>query len=814
MLACLAAAAAAHAGDMCPAPPQHSRASAAPIASGDHLIHIESDDAEVDEQGHAVVSGRVIVRQDERTVAADSMTYDRDTGKMTVTGKVDFEDPKLRIKSDSGDYDALAGADFDKANFQILERNGRGFAQKMSATPDGKVNLDQVRYTTCPVGNEDWMLQASSINLDTTAESGVGRDVVMRFKDVPVFWTPYISFPLGDDRKSGVLFPSFGHSGTNGYQLDVPYYFNLAPNYDLTLSPGELTARGVYLGEQFRYLTQSSHGVIDGNFLPDDRQLHDNRTYFHFNDVTELAQGLRFDTDVTSVSDVNYFSNFSVGSEQTSVTFLERHAELLYYDDDWRIRGEIQNFQTIDSLLYDIDRPYSSVPRIEAEGLWPIRNSNLEFALNSEFVNFMHKRIDDVLYLNPDTAGLTAPVFPTGVRMDVSPEMRWSTREAGYFFEPAVGFHFTQYDLENAGPGLPSTPSRSMPYARLDAGLVFERAAGSHSQRSQTLEPRLVYSYVPYRNQDELPIFDTALPDLNLTELFRTNRFVGDDRISDANQLAAGLTTRLFDSASGTQYLSATIGQIRYLSVPRVTIPEDPLLTNFGLSYCTPNSGNQLLGMPNPFATPDLFMSRVHATATPTCGGLLTNGQAALSTTTGQLVVPLPGQISERYPASDIVTEVALTAYKNLSINLNYQWNPYTSHTDKEEIGVQYHPDPSKVINLDYRFQTGILKQWDGSFVWPIAGHWNTVGRWVYSLMDRTTIEQVAGIEYKSCCYRIQIVQRRYLTSHAVNGALDTSFALQLELTGLSSVGKPADSFLQKEIRGYPIRDPSTGDVP
>jgi LPS-assembly protein len=805
---------------MCPAPPHHSKAPAVPIADGDHLIHIESDDASIDSEGHAVVNGRVIVRQDARTVAADSMTYDRDTGKLTVTGKVDFEDPKLRIKSESGDYDALAGADFDKANFQILERNGRGFAQKMSATPDGKISLDQVRYTTCPVGNEDWMLQASSINMDTTTEEGVGRGVVMRFKDVPIFYTPYISFPLGDERKSGLLFPSFGHSGTNGYQIDIPYYFNLAPNYDLTLTPSYLSARGVQLSEQFRYLTESSHGVIDGSFLPNDTQEHGNRTYFHFNDVTNLAEGLRFDTDVASVSDVDYFSDFSVGSEQTSVTFLERRAEVLYYDDDWRIRGELQNFQTIDSLLSDLDRPYSSVPRIEAEGLWPIKNSNLEFALNSEFVNFMHKDIDDVLYFNPNTNATVAPVFPTGVRVDVSPEVRWSTREAGYFFEPAVGYHFTQYDLENAGPGLPSTPTRTLPYARLDTGLVFEREAGSQGQRTQTLEPRLVYSYVPYRNQRELPIFDTAVPDLNLTELFRTNRFVGDDRISDANQLAAGLTTRLFDSASGTQYLSATIGQIRYLSIPRVTIPEDPLLTNYYLNDCGTNvaATGRVMALPNPFATADLFLPRVRAqTLTPPAPG-----QPCVNAATGQLETVQPGQISEQYPASDIVTEVALTAYKNLSVNVNYQWNPYTSHTDKEEVGVQYHPDNSKVVNLEYRFQTGILKQWDGSFVWPIAGHWNTVGRWVYSLRQNydnvpqaaQTLEQVAGIEYKSCCYRIQIVQRRYLTSHTVNGALDTSFALQLELTGLSSVGKPADSFLQKEIRGYPIRDPSTSDVP
>jgi LPS-assembly protein len=307
-------------------------------------------------------------------------------------------------------------------------------------------------------------------------------------------------------------------------------------------------------------------------------------------------------------------------------------------------------------------------------------------------------------------------------------------------------------------------------------------------------------SYVPYRNQNELPVFDTALPDLNLTELFRTNRFVGDDRISDARQVALGLTTRLFNAVSGAQYLSATVGQIRYLSIPRVSIPEDPLLLNT-------SQAPAIYALPNPLASPELFLPNV-----PSQGPLSVPGRPYL-TSSGQLAVTPIGQINEQYPASDIVTEVALTAYRHVSVNLDYQWNPYTSHTDKEEIGVQYHPDPSEVLNLSYRFQTGILKQYDASFVWPIAGRWNTVGRWVYSLQDRETIEQVAGIEYKSCCYRIQIVQRRYLqrASDGASAGLSSSIALQLELTGLSSVGKPADSFLQREIPGYPVNDAKAG---
>jgi LPS-assembly protein len=802
-LAC-SAAPVIHAGDMCPAPPKHSPPPAVPIEPGDRQIHIESDVFTGDMQGHAQAAGRVKVSQDQRTVSANTMTYDYNTGKVGVQGSVDFEDPRLRIKSVDGVYDAIGGADFDKADFQILDRNGRGYAREISVQPDGKVDLEQVRYTTCPVGNQDWMLQASSINLDTQNQEGSGHHVQLRFKGVPIFYTPYISFPVGDERKTGLLFPNFGHSSSNGYQLEVPYYFNLAPNYDVTLTPGFMSARGVQLGEDFRYLTANSHGSITGNFLPDDKQEHGNRTFFHFTDVTDFERGLRFDADITSVSDVNYFSDFTVGSQQTSVTYLERRAEVKYYDDYWRIRGELQNFQTIDSALYDFDRPYSSVPRIDAEGLYPLGGTRLEFVLNTEAAYFLRKNISDTGIYQTAT-GEYLPT-PNGARVDLSPELRWSIREAGYFFEPSAGFHYTQYDLQNAGPGLPGTPTRSLPYGRLDAGLVFEREVGSSGQRTQTLEPRIVYSYAPYRNQNELPIFDTAVPDLNLTELFRSNRYVGDDRISDADQVAIGVTSRLFDSVSGAQYLSASIGQIRYISIPRVNIPDDQCLLNVPPTASQP--GN-LASMPNPLYSPQLFV--------PTVRAQNPNGQT-YQNCNGQLVAYQPGQLAEQYPASDIISEIALTAYKHVSVNLDYQWNPYTSHTDKEEVGVQYHPDNARVFNLSYRFQSGILKQYDGSFVWPIGGRWNTIGRWVYSLQDRETIEQVAGIEYKSCCYRIQIVQRRYLqrpTDGAPPGTaagLSSSIALQLELTGLSSVGKPADSFLQKEIPGYPVPDSKASD--
>ena len=782
---CLAAACMVRAGDMCPAPPKYQAPIASDIAADDHRIHIDSDEAEVDADRNAVLNGRVKVRQDARSVTADSVTYEDKTGHVAVKGSVDFEDPKLRVSSDTGSYDINGAANFDRANFQLMDRNGRGYAKDIDVLPDGKLSLSQVRYTSCPVGNEDWMLQASSLNIDSKAQEGTAHGVTMRVKDVPIFYTPYISFPVGDERKSGLLFPSFGHSGSNGFELQVPYYFNLAPNYDLTLTPGLLSARGVQLGGQFRYLSRNSHGQLDTTFLPNDAQLHSDRSYFHFTDITDFKEGLRFDTDIAMVSDSSYFEDFAVGSDQTSVTFLERRADLLYYDDAWRVRGQLQNFQTIDITVPADQRPYSRVPRIQGNALWPVPGTNFELALDSEAVNFVR-----------ETA-------PTGVRLNIAPEIGWSSRGRGYFFEPAIGYDFTQYDLKNAaavGPNTSSTPTRTLPYARVDAGLVFERDAGSQGQRTQTLEPRVVYSYIPYRNQDALPIFDTGLPDLNLTELFRTNRYVGEDRIGDANQVALALTTRLFDHVSGAQYLSATIGQIRYFTIPQVGLPAAAVAQSSGLSVVT------VPGV-NPLALP---------------GQALVNARGQiLMIAPGQYVSGLPFQTfaaaganqAPNHPASDLVADVSVTAYKHFSFNFDYLWNPYTSQTDKAEVSLQYRPDPSRVVNIGYRFQQDalnqsvILKQWDASIAWPIAEHWNTVGRWVYSLKDNKTIEQVAGFEYKSCCYRLQLVERRYVTNRS--GGLDTSIALQLELTGLSSVGKRADSFLEQSIRGYSTRDPN-----
>ena len=263
--------------------------------------------------------------------------------------------------------------------------------------------------------------------------------------------------------------------------------------------------------------------------------------------------------DAADVSDTSWFEDFGLGPEGTSVTYLNRLANLQYLSDGWFGSLRAQNFQTIDNTIDTLDRPYTLLPQLAVRGLLPGQPYGLTFAFDGEFSNF--QRNDGV----------------TGMRLDVAPEVRMPLRGAGIYLEPAASWRYTAYDLGNTEPGAADTPHRSAPLFSLDGGMSFERSSGSKGQRLQTFEPRFMYLYVPYRNQDQLPMFDTTEADLNLVQLFRTNRYVGADRLSNANQVTVGVTSRLLDADTGQQFLAGTIGQAYYFDEPRVVLPGVPL---------------------------------------------------------------------------------------------------------------------------------------------------------------------------------------------------------------------------------------------
>jgi LPS-assembly protein len=521
-------------------------------------ITIDSDSVEYGVDGNATASGRVEMRQGDRQIRADHLEYDAATGKARVEGAIEYSDPVLRVRGGSGEYSPTLGASFEGAEFELLERQARGGARSMHVDASGKVTLEDVAFSTCPRDDIAWQLKARRIDLDTRARNGTARGTTVRFKDVPIFYAPWVSFPLGAQRKSGFLFPNFGASSRNGAQLEVPIYWNISPQMDFTAEPVYYVKRGFDLGGELRYLTRRQRGTFNFNYLPSDDLAGRNRSRFELEHVAELPAEWRFRIDAIDVSDTNYFEDFAQGPEGTSVAFAERLAELTYRDEHWNLRAQVQDFQTIDEDLADLDRPYRRTPRILASGDWQTAAGLVDYGFDGELVHFDRN------------------IGVTGWRLDVAPRLGFDWSAPGFFVRPSAGYRYTQYRLENQTPGSDTSLTRSLPFASLDAGMVFERTTGSQNQRRVTLEPRALYLYTPFREQSQLPLFDTDLPDLNLVQLYRTNRYVGADRVNDASQIAFGLTSRLFNAGSGAQYLAVSLGQAYYFEKPRVVLPDEP----------------------------------------------------------------------------------------------------------------------------------------------------------------------------------------------------------------------------------------------
>jgi len=683
----------------------------------DAPVQLEADDAQVSAEGITHLKGNVTVKQGERSIRANEVEYRDEGNALKVEGDVDFDDPILHATGGGGSYSATQGATFRDAQFELKERSARGKAENMQMTPEGLIKLNEVTFTTCPRNDSSWQLRASEIDLDTRTRIGTGHGTRVDFKGVPILYLPWMSFPLGSERKSGFLFPTLGHSTRGGLQFALPYYWNIAPNADLTFEPMYYSERGLDLTGETRFLTEHQHTSLEFSYLPNDSVTNSDRNRFRLENVTRLSNDVRFFIDAETVSDSHYFEDFAQGPQGTSVSFVQRLAGFRFRDEHWDASAEFQQFQTIDRDLLDEDRPYARLPRIlvGADYGWG-PEERLRYGFDSEIVNF-----------DRDTG-------VTGWRFDAMPSTSLDFGGPGLYARPGVAWRYTDYSLDyNTGsPDDHRTLSRSLPITSFDAGMTFEKETGSRGQRRLTLEPRVLYLNVPYREQNDIPLFDTGVPDLNLVQLFRTNRYVGADRVSDANQLSAGVTSRLFDAQNGAQFLEVTVGQTYYFKQPRVHLPDEP---------------------------------------------------------------------ERDSNTSDFVGQVSLTAYKNWNADFGIQWNPDESRSERAQANIQFKPAGEQVINVGYRFQRDRLEQTEVSGAWPIGKTWNAFARYVYSLRDDQALERFVGLEYQSCCWRMRVVGRKSVSTRT--GEQDTGIYLQLELTGLASVGSAADAFLSSAIRGY-----------
>ena len=521
-------------------------------------IDVLARHAELSRTAPSLLEGEVEVRTGDRFLGADRVRYDPSTGDVSAEGDVRFGDSRFEVNGTLASFDPeLGGGRFSHSTFKLKDINGRGTADQIVRVDDDVTVLEGVTYTACPEDRDDWLLTAPYIQIDRANEVGVARKARVDFKGVPILYLPYLSFPLSTQRKSGFLVPDVGTSERSGTDLSIPYYLNLKPNLDMTLSPRYLSQRGVQLATELRYLTPASVGNLGLEYLPNDDELGRDRRLATLEHTTQLSEATKLEASLASTSDGRYFQDLGKSLSAASITHLERRVDVDWHDGPWRVLGRVQNFQTLDETIARIDRPYERAPQLAASADWPDLVLGLEPRLVAELVNF--QRDDGV----------------TGQRLDLMPQLSLPLGPRGLRFTPSLALEHTRYALDDTAPDEPDALTRTAPILALDAHAVLERSVGK-SQRVQTLEPRARYTYIPRRDQDDFPVFDTGDPDFNFVQLFRDNRFTGPDRLGDADQIAVGVTSRLLDGATGEEYLNATLGQIVYFEDREVMLPGEP----------------------------------------------------------------------------------------------------------------------------------------------------------------------------------------------------------------------------------------------
>jgi len=527
-------------------------------------IEISGDVANMQEDGISKLSGNVEVQRGTQQLKADHLEYHVAQELVDVRGNVQFWDEGAYASGDRAHLNlSTETTELTGASYRFLDTHSHGEAGEAVITGKKIVTINDADYTTCNPGTNTWKLNAKELELDFSEEVGTARNVWFEIGDVPVFYTPYATFPLSNKRKSGLLVPKVRISNTTGFDLTIPYYFNIAPNHDATLAGRLMTKRGLQLQGEYRYLTRLGGGLLAGEYLPDDREFGAYRGALQYRHGGTFAPRWSANADYNWVSDSDYFTDLGTNLAVASQSFLQQTGSVNYAGDGWGAVARVQAFQTIDDTIAPADRPYKRLPQLLVTANERRRNQRFNPGGHGEFVNF--DRDNGVI----------------GQRVDVMPTLNYQQRDASWFIVPKAGLRFTHYDLESTAPGQSDRLTRTIPTASVDAGMFFERD-WSIGDRGflQTLEPRLYYLYVPFKNQDDLPIFDTGNFDFDFSQLFRENRFTGADRVGDANQLSIALTSRWLASSTGEEYLRFNIGQIRYFRDRDVTLPNEPVETS------------------------------------------------------------------------------------------------------------------------------------------------------------------------------------------------------------------------------------------
>lgn len=776
-----------------------------PLASFDQAFtHIDAAQSNFSFEGTSTLSGHVIITQPGKILYADQVYFYRDptSGKITnmdLRGEIKIQEPNLLIKAKKAHLDInTQSGEITDIIYRLLLRNSTilfgtnermpinawGTASDAEQNYPGLITLHNANYTTCSPTDPVWRLSAKKIVLNRDTGRGKAYNTWLDYKGTPILYSPYIGFPIDDRRQSGFLFPNLNTTTQSGIGIGFPFYWNIATNYDFLFTPTFLTKRGLQLTGQLRYLTRKSDGIITANYLPHDRAAanladqipflypntnplifpHDDRRSFSWQEQRQWSPRWSSLIDFNWVGDDYYLEDFN-NPTTIAINQLPQHAELNYHGNIWNFTTRFMRYQTLHPLNQaPVNNPYNSLPEIDLSSSTQTFHG-FNYQLNNQ-LNYFQR-------LN-DPGELVLP--PKALRLNIQPSISYPILGKGAYIIPRVQLSLTHYNIRNQVPGFKSTIQRTTPLFNVDSGLYFDRQFdwGHHSYQ-QTLEPRLFYLYVPYRDQNNIPIFDSALIPFSYDSLFLTNRFSGYDRIGDANQISFALTTRMLDKTTGAEKLRASIGEIYYFENRRVSL----------------------------------------------CNSL----EKQLSTTGTLCADPFTvvGATSNTEKFSPIAGQLNYNLSSRWSTTADIAWDPSSHDIINAAANVQYHPRPNQLFNINYgRIRYGDIlvtnpptpstssqndfNRLGFSFATPLKNQWSTVGGWNYNFSHRYSQSFFYGLQYDSCCWAFRVVAGH--TFYALNQNSSPIFNnvvyFQWQFKGLSTIGiSDITSFLTSNIPGY-----------
>ena len=676
------------------------------------------------------IQNEVEITRGSTTVNADEIYYDIVDDRIEANGNVQvlrggdrFNGEVLKLKLDTG-----VGY-MNSVVYRLLRRNAQGHAEKISFDSEDVATVVNGVYTTCNGPDPDWYLKTGRLTLDEGAAIGEARNAVLVFKGVPVMGAPSVSFPLDDGRKSGFLAPTMTTSTTTGLQITTPYFWNIAPNRDLTFFPRYFSNRGLMLGADARYLEREFAGETRFEFMNDAEYDGLRRYALRTRHNHTLAQGLGLALDYGRASDDNYSRDFPLSHvfDRPGVNrrLLNQTATLSYSPGGpWSGTFQLADFQVLQDPNARIREPYARLPQINLN-YSDYSDSGFALSIPSQYTKFVHA------------------TEVQGDRLIVNPRLTYNMlQSSGFFIRPSISAHGTLYNLSQISNPAMTAPSRLVPTMSLDSGLVFERETRFFGRdASQTLEPRMFYVYTPYvaQNGGLYPNFDSTIADLSYGMMFRENRFIGNDRISDANQVTLAIISRYLE-VDGAERLRMAVAQRLNVKPSRVGLGND-------LAINTEEKSDVMV---------------------------LGSGRVTRET-----------RVDANFQYNQDRAEIN-------RVNLGVYWQPEPFRV----VNMQYRRDSRNLADIPNTKYELV----DLSTQWPISARWSGVGRINYLLDEKRIGQSLLGFEHQADCWAFRMVGQFIPTAV---GVTNTTIFAQLEFNGLSSLGTNPMRALRMNIPGY-----------